>query len=119
MVRGCPIHRLFTLQPESMVYFKQSNWEIKALPSSMSRFSKCYCISAGEKGKYEGIDRESSRLVVKEVSDLWRAPTSSSVNISKGFTAREFAAALQHLKPGKAPGLDSICPSLYSMLVLL
>ena len=25
---------------------------------------------------------------------------------------REFAAALQHLKPGKAPGPDSICPEL-------
>ena len=63
-------------------------------------------------GKYEGIDKESSRLISKEVSDLWRATTSDAENLSGGFTSREFAAALQHLRPGKAPGLDSICPEL-------
>ena len=46
----------------------------------------------------------------QEVSDLWRATTSDTVNISDNFSQREFAAALQHLKPGKAPGPDSICP---------
>ena len=34
------------------------------------------------------------------------------VNISNNFLQREFTAALQHLKPGKAPGLDSICSEL-------
>ena len=29
--------------------------------------------------------------------------------ISKRFTSQDFAAALKHLKPGKAPGPDSIC----------
>ena len=48
-------------------------------------------------GKYEAVDRKSSRLVSQELSDL---------------SQREFAAALQHLKPGKAPGPDSICPEL-------
>ena len=28
------------------------------------------------------------------------------------FSQRKFTAALQHLKPGKTPGLDSICPEL-------
>ena len=32
--------------------------------------------------------------------------------ISGDFSSREFAAALQHVKPGKAPGPDSICPEL-------
>ena len=32
--------------------------------------------------------------------------------MSNNFSQREFAAALQHLKPGKAPGPDSICPEL-------
>ena len=59
-------------------------------------------------GKYEAVDRKSSRLVYQEVSDLWRAITSDSVNISDNFSLREFAAALQHLKPGKAPGPNSI-----------
>ena len=61
-------------------------------------------------GKYEKPDRQSSRLVQKEVSDLWRASPSSSANLSAAFSAREFPDALQHLKSGKAPGLDSICP---------
>ena len=46
------------------------------------------------------------------MSDLWKATTPDAVNISDNFSQREFAAALQHLKPGKAPGLDSICPRL-------
>ena len=49
---------------------------------------------------------------MKELSDLWRATAPDAVNISRDFSSREFAAALQHLKPGKAPGPDSICPEL-------
>ena len=63
-------------------------------------------------GKYEAVDCKSSRLVSQEVSDLWRATTSDAVNISDSFSQREYTAALQHLKPGKAPGSDSICPDL-------
>ena len=59
-------------------------------------------------GKYEAVDRKSSRLVSQEVSD-WKAATPDAVNISDNFSQREFAAALQYLKPGKAPGPDSIC----------
>ena len=65
--------------------------------------------------KYEAVDRKSSRLVSQEVSDLWRATTPDAVNISDNFSQREFTAALQHLKPGKASSLtrpDSICPEL-------
>ena len=46
------------------------------------------------------------------MSDFWRATTPDAVNISYNFLQREFVAALQHLKPGKAPGPDSICPEL-------
>ena len=46
------------------------------------------------------------------MSDLWRATTLDPVNISDNFLQIEFAAALQHLKPGKASGPDSICPEL-------
>ena len=35
-----------------------------------------------------------------------------AVNISNNFSEREFTAALQHLKPGKAPLPDSICSKL-------
>ena len=63
-------------------------------------------------GKYEAVDHKSSRLVFQKVSDLWRDTTPDAVNISDKFSHREFAAALQHLKPGKAPGPDSIFPEL-------
>ena len=63
-------------------------------------------------GKYEAVDCKSSRLVSQEVSDLWRATTPDAVNISDNFLQREFAAAFQHLKPGKTPGFDSIFPEL-------
>ena len=95
-------------------------WSILNNLTGRSRRSPRHCpISADniasqfvKNGTYEGKERESSRLVAKEVSDLWRVPTSSSDTISGEFTPSEFAAALQHLKPGKAPGPDSICPEL-------
>ena len=60
-------------------------------------------------GKYEVVDHKSSRLFSQKVSDLWRATTPDPVNITDNFSQKEFAAALQHLKPGKALGPDSIC----------
>ena len=63
-------------------------------------------------GRYKGIDRESSPLILQEVSDLWSATPPSTVNISESFTSQESAAALKHLKPGKASGPDSICSEL-------
>ena len=44
-------------------------------------------------GKYEAVNRKSSRLVFQEVSDLWRATTPDAVNISDNFSQREFTAA--------------------------
>ena len=63
-------------------------------------------------GRYEDVNRASSRLISQEVSDLWRATISRPVNISENFTSRKFTIAFQHLKPGNAPGPDSICPEL-------
>ena len=86
----------------------------------MSRHSPRYCPVSVDaiasqlvrNGKYKAVDCKSSRLVFQEVSDLWRATAPDSVNISDTFSQREFTAALQHLKPGKAPGPDSIFPEL-------
>ena len=58
------------------------------------------------------MNRRSCRLVLQEVSDLCRADPIHPANVSGSFSHREFAAALQHLKPGEAPGPDSICPEL-------
>ena len=47
-------------------------------------------------GKYNGANREISRFVMQELSDLWRATAPDAVNISGDFFPREFAAALHH-----------------------
>ena len=85
-----------------------------------SRHSSCHCLVSTDtiasqlvrNGKYEAVDRKSSRLVSQEVSDLWWAIRPDAVNISDSFLQREFAAVLQHLKPGKAPEPDFICSEL-------
>ena len=95
-------------------------WSILNNLTGRSRHSPRHCpVSADAiasqlvgNGKYEVVDRKSSRLISQEVSDLWRATTPDAVNISDNFSQRKFAAALQHLKPGKAPGPDSTCSEL-------
>ena len=88
-----------------------------------SRHSPRHCLVSADaiasqlvrNGKYEAVERKSSRLVFQEVSDLRRATTPNAVNISDDFSQREFSAALQQLKPGKASSLtitDSIFPEL-------
>ena len=109
MVRG--------IRSIDFLHSSRKAWSILNNFTSRSRHSPRHCpVSADaiasqlvRNGKYEAADRKSSRLVSQEVSDLWRATTLNPVNISGNFSQRKFIAALQHLKPGKAPGLDSIC----------
>ena len=55
-----------------------------------------------------GVGHRSSRLVSQEVSNLLRVKTPKPGNISDNFSKREFTAAFQYLKTGKATGPDSI-----------
>jgi len=55
-------------------------------------------------------DRKSTRLVNKQLSDLWKIPTPEGHSISEPFRPEKFAAALRRLNPGKSPGLCSIFP---------
>ena len=88
-------------------------WSILNNLTGRSRHSSCHCpVSADaiasqlvRNGKYEAVVRKSDL-------DFWRATTPDAVNISDNFSQREFVADLQHLKPGKASGPDSICPEL-------
>jgi len=56
-------------------------------------------------GAHKTGSRESTRLVNKELSDLWKIQIPEI--ISEPFRLEELAAAL---KPGKSPGLDFISP---------
>ena len=61
-------------------------------------------------GAHKTSDREPTRLVNKELSDLWKIPTPEAHIVSEPFRTEEFAAALRRLKPGKSLGLDLIFP---------
>ena len=54
-------------------------------------------------GAHKTSDREPTRLVNKELSDLWKILTPEGHSISEPFRSEEFAAALRRLKPGKSP----------------
>jgi len=56
-------------------------------------------------GAHKIADREPTRLINKELSDLWKIPTHEGHSISESFRPEEFAAALRHLKPRKRMGL--------------
>ena len=50
-------------------------------------------------GAHKTGHREPTRLVNKQLSDLWKIPTPESHSISEPFRPEEFAAALRRLKP--------------------
>ena len=55
-------------------------------------------------------DRDMSRHVPREASSLLKIPAPPNHNISEEFLHAEFTSALNLLKPGKAPGINRICP---------
>ena len=61
-------------------------------------------------GAHRNWDCESTRLVNKQLSELWKILTSEGHSISEPFRPEELAVALRRLKPGKSPGLDSVFP---------
>jgi len=61
-------------------------------------------------GAHKTGDHESSMIINKKLSDLWKIPTPEGHNIADLFTPEELAAAIRLRKPGKSPGLDSIFP---------
>jgi len=61
-------------------------------------------------GAHKTVNRDSTRLVNKELSDISKIPTPEGYSIFGPFWPEEVAATLRRLKPGKTPGLDSIFP---------
>ena len=95
-----------------MEYYEQPYCRSRHFPHHYAVSADAIASQLVRNGRYEAVDRKSSRLVSKEVSDLWRATTPDPVNISDTFSQKEFTATLQHLKPDKVPGPDSISPEL-------
>ena len=61
-------------------------------------------------GVHRTGDRESTGLVYKELSNLWKIPTPEGQSISEPLRLEQLAASLRCLKPGKSTGLASIFP---------
>ena len=59
----------------------------------------------------ESQDSSSSKTIAPPSVSETIAPPSIQ-HQSDTFSQREITGSLQHLKPGKAPGPDSICPEL-------
>jgi len=53
-------------------------------------------------GAHKTGDRKSTRIVNKELSNLWKIPTPEGHSISEPFGPEELAA-LRRLKPAKPP----------------
>jgi len=90
---------------------------IKKVTGRSGRSSCLYTVSANstasqlvKNGAHKTRDRQSTRLINKELSDLWKLPTPEGHCISEPFRPEELAAALRRQKPGKSLGLDSIFP---------
>ena len=63
-------------------------------------------------GKYEGVDRESSRLISQEVSDLWRALIPSPVSFSATSRPENSLPLSNTLSQGKLRALTLFVRSL-------
>jgi len=92
---------------------------INKLTGRSGRFFRQCPISANsisllKNGAHRNGDREITRLVNKELSDLWKITTSEGHSISEPFRPEELAVALRRLKPGKSPGCIPYSRSSYS-----
>ena len=78
-------------------HFSRKAWSNLNNLTGRSRHSPCHCpVSVNaitsqlvRNGRYEAVDRKSSRLVSQKMSDFWRATTPDPVNISDTFSQRE------------------------------
>ena len=74
----------------------------------MIRLGKLHRLTTREEWGHKTGSHESTRLINKQLSDLWNVPIPEGHSISDPFRPEELAAALRRLMPGKSPGLDSI-----------
>jgi len=95
-------------------------WDtINKLTGRSGRSSRLCSVSANsiasqlvKNGAHSTGGRESTRLVNKELSSLWKVPKPEGYSISDPFKPEEHDTALRRLKPRKASELDSIFPEL-------
>jgi len=107
---SCQLHRLLALQPQSVENHQQTYWQVWTLLLRVPVSANSIALQLVKNWAHKTSDREPTRLVNKQLSDLWRIPTPEGHSISEPFRPEEFVAALRRLKPGKSPEMDSIFP---------
>ena len=104
-------------------------WSILNNLTGRSRRSSRHCaVSANaiasalvSNGKYEDIDRKSSRLVSQEVSNLWRASTTSAVNVCGSFNSKNLEKSVGCRDPQineTCSGPQELSPDLFALCPL-
>ena len=112
LVRGNQCHRLYAFQPLAWNAINNLTGKTRQSYDPFPISANSIASQLIKNGTYKTNDCEFTRLVLKEVSELWRIPTPGYKCISGDFSPEEFAKSLQMLKPGKAPGTESICSEL-------
>ena len=64
-------------------------------PLPVPRLSKLIASQLVKNGAHRTGDRESARLIIKQLFDLWKVPTPEGHSISDPFRQVELAAALR------------------------
>ena len=94
LVRGSQCHRLHTLQPAGMECYKQSDWQTRQSYCPFPISANSIALQLVKNGTYKTNDREFTRLMLKEVSELWKLSTPADKCISSDFSPEEFARSL-------------------------
>jgi len=112
------VHNWLSFVTKVQVFSSGKPWRtINQLTGRSGRPSRLCPVSANsitsqlvKNGSHKTGGRESTRLVNKQLSGLWKIPKPEGHSISEPFKPEKFTAAIRRLKPGKSPGLDSIFP---------
>ena len=107
--------------PNEPASFHSQRWNADANPElafahtgrSTLQNGKCHVTANSiatqlvQNGRFPNLDRELTRQVSKEYSNLWRAQCVDT-DLARDFSYEELTIALKHLRHGKAPGPDNI-----------
>ena len=92
----------------SVGHHQQTHWQVWTLLSPVPVSAKSTASQLVKNGEHRTKNHEHTKLVNKQLSDLWKIPTPEGHSISEPFRPEELASGLRRLNPGKSLGLDSI-----------
>jgi len=79
------LHQLLALQPQGMEKYQQTYWQVWRVHPRVPRFGNSIASQMVKNGAHKTSDRELTRLVNKQLSDLWKIPPPEGHSISVHF----------------------------------